>query len=159
MNISVRIGMKKDLPAALALIRELAVFEKAGDQVVTTVEQMERDGFGTRPVFGFFVAEVDGVIVGLSLYYWRYSTWKGKRLYLEDIIVTETWRGKGLGKRLFEATMAKCMEEGCTGMMWQVLEWNTPAIDFYKRYDSAFDAEWVNCSLEANVIRKRLSGS
>ncbi|MFN5170086.1 MAG: GNAT family N-acetyltransferase [Cyclobacteriaceae bacterium] len=159
MAISVRIGKKVDLPAALALIRELAVFEKAGDQVITTVEQMERDGFGDHPVFGFFVAEADGAIVGLSLYYWRYSTWKGKRLYLEDIVVTEAWRGKGIGKLLFEATMRRCLEEGCTGMMWQVLEWNKPAIDFYKKYDSFFDPEWVNCSLEAEAIRKGLAGA
>ena len=92
---------------------------------------LEEDGFGTNPVFGFFVAEEDKLILGMALYYYRYSTWKGKRLYLEDIIVTQSHRGKGIGKMLFEEVMKKTLSENCTGMMWQVLDWNKPAIEFY----------------------------
>ena len=155
--IKIREGWKEDLPRVLELIKELALFERAPHEVTNTLEMLEEDGFGPRPVYGFFVAETSEKIIGLSLYYWRYSTWKGKRLYLEDIIVTESERGKGAGKLLFDRTMQKCLEENCTGMMWQVLEWNEPAINFYKKYGSKLDAEWVNCNLEAEQIRKLLS--
>jgi GNAT superfamily N-acetyltransferase len=157
-QITTRAGIKSDLPHSLELIRELAEFERAPHEVTNSLEKMEEDGFGSHPVFGFFVAESGGRIIGLSLYYWRYSTWKGKRLYLEDIIVTESERGKGAGKLLFERTMQKSLEENCTGMMWQVLDWNEPAINFYKKYGSKLDGEWVNCSLEAEQIRKFASG-
>lgn len=151
-NVKIRVGEKRDLPRALDLIKELAQFEKALDQVSNTVERMEEDGFGVNPIYGFFVAEKDDTIVGLSLYYYRYSTWKGRRLYLEDIIVTQGERGNGLGKMLFERTMKFTLEQNCTGMTWQVLDWNKPAIDFYKRYSSKLDDEWVNGHLEASQI-------
>lgn len=151
-EIKIRNGAKMDLPRVLELIKELAQFEKASDQVSNTVERMEQDGFGANPVYGFFVAEDGEEIVGLSLYYFRYSTWKGKRLYLEDIIVTENRRGKGLGKLLFERTMKYSLEQGCSGMMWQVLNWNKPAIDFYKKYQARLDEEWLNGYLEADQI-------
>jgi GNAT superfamily N-acetyltransferase len=150
MEILIRQGEKKDLSATLDLIKELALYEKALDQVTNTIEMMEEDGFGSHPIFGFFVAEQSDKIVGLSLYYYRYSTWKGKRLYLEDIIVTESLRGKGLGKLLLEKTIQKAKDEKCTGMMWQVLDWNEPAINFYKKYDVKFDSEWVNCNVDFN---------
>jgi len=146
--VTIRPGKREDLPRTLELIKELARYERAPDEVINTVEQMERDGFGPKPIFGFFVAESGGVIIGISLYYWRYSTWKGKRLYLEDIIVTEAERGKGAGKILFDRTMQHALDEGCSGMMWQVLEWNEPAINFYKKYGAKLDDEWTNCSLE-----------
>jgi GNAT superfamily N-acetyltransferase len=152
----IRTGEKKDLPQALELIRELAEYERALSEVTNTVAMMEVDGFGKQPIFGFFVAEEKHQMVGLSLYYFRYSTWKGKRLYLEDIIVTKSHRGKGIGKQLFEATMQKALEENCTGMMWQVLDWNQPSIEFYKRYNTRFDQEWINCHLEAEQIRSYL---
>lgn len=155
-KIKIRPGRKEDLPRVLELIRELADYERAPHEVTNTVERLERDGFGPHPVYGFFVAETRGKIVGLSLFYWRYSTWKGKRLYLEDIIVTEAERGRGAGKLLFDRTMQKALEADCTGMMWQVLEWNEPALNFYKKYGSKLDAEWVNCNLEAEQIRKLL---
>lgn len=151
---SIRQGHKDDLTRVLELIRELAEFERAAHEVINTVALMEKDGFGQNPIFGFFVAENNIDIVGLSLYYWRYSTWKGKRLYLEDIIVTEKERGNGIGKLLFDRTMQKCLEEDCSGMMWQVLDWNEPAIRFYKKYDAKLDDEWTNCSLERNQIEK-----
>jgi GNAT superfamily N-acetyltransferase len=154
--INIREGRKEDLPRVLQLIKELAAYERAPDEVTNTVEMLEQDGFGPKPVYGFFVAEESDQIVGLSLYYWRYSTWKGKRLYLEDIIVTERERGRGLGKMLFDRTMEKSLEENCTGMMWQVLDWNEPAINFYKKYGTKLDGEWVNCHLEAKQIEALL---
>jgi GNAT superfamily N-acetyltransferase len=156
MTIRIRKGKKEDLPRVLELIKELALYEKALDQVSNTVAQMEKDGFGENPIFGFFVAEQGEKIVGLSLYYFRYSTWRGKRLYLEDIIVTEKARGTGLGKLLFEETMHVSVEEGCTGMMWQVLDWNEPAINFYKKYKARIDDDWLNCHLESSEIKAML---
>ena len=143
----IRSGKKEDLSAALQLIRELAIYEHAEHEVVNTVERMEKDGFGPNPIYGFIVAEEDGVIVGMSMYYYRYSTWKGKRLYLEDLIVTEQKRGSGIGKLLFDRTIEIGKETACTGMMWQVLDWNEPAINFYKKYDATLEGEWINCSL------------
>lgn len=156
-KIKIRAGRKEDLPRVLELIKELAEYERAPHEVTNTLQKLEEDGFGPHPVYGFFVAESNSIIIGLSLYYWRYSTWKGKRLYLEDIIVTESQRGKGAGKMLFDRTMEEALRENCTGMMWQVLEWNEPAINFYKKYGSKLDAEWVNCNLEADQIKKLLA--
>lgn len=151
-EITIRPGKKTDLPRVLDLVRELAAFERAPHEVINTVDDMERDGFGPHPVFGFFVAEKNNVIVGLSLFYYRYSTWKGKRIYLEDIIVTEQERGKGIGKLLFERTMHKTLEDGCSGMTWQALDWNEPALNFYRKYNAKLDGEWINCTLEAEQI-------
>jgi GNAT superfamily N-acetyltransferase len=151
--MNIRVGKKEDLPRVLELVKELALYEKALNEVTNTVTGMEEDGFGPNPIYGFFVAEDDQAIVGLSLYYYRYSTWKGKRLYLEDVIVTESYRGKGLGKLLFERTMQFALDQNCTGMMWQVLDWNEPAIEFYKKYSARLDGEWLNCHLEANQIK------
>jgi GNAT superfamily N-acetyltransferase len=158
MAINIRKGEKKDLPGVLRLVKELAEYERAPQEVTNTVERMEREGFGPNPVYGFFVAENENRIVGLSLYYYRYSTWKGKRLYLEDIIVTEEERGKGIGKLLFDKTLKKTVEDDCSGMTWQVLEWNEPAFNFYKKYRAKRDGEWVNCSLEENEIKEIISG-
>jgi GNAT superfamily N-acetyltransferase len=144
----IRKGRVEDAPAVLALINELAVFEKEPDAVIVTEEQLREDGFGANPLYGLFVAEVDNVVVGISLYYYRYSTWKGKCLYLEDLIVTESFRGKGLGKALFEATLDQARQDNCTKMNWQVLDWNTPAIDFYKSYGADLDGEWLNGSID-----------
>ena len=154
MSVAIRMGLQSDLPAVHQLIIELAIYERAPQEVITTVQQMELDGFGANPLFGFFVAERHGLIIGLSLYYWRYSTWKGKRLYLEDIIVTEKERSNGIGKLLFERTCRHALEQGCSGMMWQVLHWNEPAIRFYGKFNAKFDREWVNVSLEADELRK-----
>jgi GNAT superfamily N-acetyltransferase len=155
-TVSIRQGKKEDLPRVIELIRELAEYERAPNEVTNTVARMEIDGFGPNPVYGFFVAENETRIVGLSLYYWRYSTWKGRRLYLEDIIVTESERGQGIGKLLFDKTMQKAIDENCTGMMWQVLEWNKPAINFYKKYGAKLDNDWTNCNIEAHQIRQIL---
>lgn len=151
--VNIRPGRREDLPRVLELIKELAEYERAADQVMTTVEILEQDGFGPQPIYGFFVAEKGNSIVGLSLYYWRYSTWKGKRLWLEDIVVTQSERGGGIGKQLFDRTMQHTLDEKCSGMMWQVLDWNEPAINFYKKYGASIGGEWYNCVLEAEQIR------
>ncbi len=156
MSASIRIGKKEDLPRVLELVKELAAFERASHEVINTVALMEEDGFGKNPIYGFFVAESNHIIVGISLYYWRYSTWKGKRLYLEDIVITESERGKGAGKLLFDRTLQHALDENCSGMMWQVLDWNEPAINFYKKYGSKLDGEWINCTLERDQIQKIL---
>lgn len=157
--VTIRAGKKRDLPRVLELIKELAEFEHAANEVSNTVLRLENDGFGPNPVYGFFVAEEESTIHGLALYYYRYSTWKGKRLYLEDIIVTQTQRGKGIGKMLFDVTLKKVVEDGCTGMMWQVLDWNTPAIEFYKKYHARMDSEWINCHLETEQIKQILDNN
>ncbi len=154
--VTIRKGERRDLPRTLELIKELATYERAPHEVINTIEKMEADGFGLNPIFGFFVAEGNGRIQGISIYYWRYSTWKGKRLYLEDIVVTESERGKGIGKLLFDRTMRHAVDENCSGMMWQVLAWNEPAINFYKKYGSKLDEEWTNCTLEIDQIKQLL---
>ena len=153
-NINVRPGTPDDLPRVHELVVELAIFEKEPNAVETTVESMFADAFGESPVFSFLVAEnIQGGIVGTSIFYWHYSTWKGKRLYLEDLVVTEKARGRGFGKALFHKTMEYGIEHGCTGMMWQVLDWNEPAIEFYRSYDSHLDGEWVNCILSRKQMQ------
>ncbi len=148
--ISIRPGELTDVPDAFALVTELAVYELAAYQVSNTVEQMALDGFGPNPLYGLLVAEESESkkIVGMALYYFRYSTWKGKRLYLEDIIVTEEYRGYGIGKLLLDATVETARETHCTGMMWQVLDWNEPAIGFYQQFGTRFDNGWTNCHLD-----------
>lgn len=156
-NINVRPGNQADLPQVLELIKELAEFTGYLDQVKTTVEQMLIDGFGEKPVFEFLVATRGEDIIGTSIYYYRYSTWKGRRLYLEDLVVRESERSKGIGKLLFNATMKQALADNCTGMMWQVLHWNEKAIAFYEKYGSHFDKEFVNCNLEADQMKSFIS--
>ena len=144
----IRRAEKKDCPRLLELVRELALYEKAPEQVTVTLDHFEESGFGPNPVWWAFVAEEDGIILGFALYYIRYSTWKGQAMYLEDILVTEAARGKGIGKLLMEQLIVEAAERKLNRIIWQVLEWNEPAINFYKKYDAHFDPEWVNCSIE-----------
>ncbi len=153
-EITIRRGGESDLVDVLGLIHELAAFVGHSAEVENTVERMKLDGFGPNPIYGFFVAEKNGKVVGASIYYYRFSTWKGKRLYLEDFIVQKDERGKGIGKLLFEATMKKSIEENCSGMQWQVVKSNHHAIEFYKKYNAAIDTEFINCSMEADSMIK-----
>jgi len=150
MNIKIRRAVKEDCARILDLVRELARYEKAPNEVSVTLEHFENSGFGYRPVWWAFVAEVDGVIQGFALYYIRFSTWKGQRMYLEDFYVTEEMRGKGLGKLLFDRLIKEAQRRRLNGIQWQVLEWNEPAINFYKKYNAAFDPEWWNCAIPIN---------
>ena len=143
----VRRAKIKDCPRILELVHELALYEKAPDEVTVTLDHFTESGFGNQPVWWAFVVEVNGDIQGFALYYIRFSTWKGQRMYLEDLLVTEEMRGKGLGKLLFDQLIIEAREKGFTGIAWQVLEWNKPAINFYKKYEASFDGEWVNCSI------------
>jgi GNAT superfamily N-acetyltransferase len=147
MDIIIRRALQTDCPRLLELIYELAVYEKAPQEVTVSLAHFSESGFGANPVWWGFVAEVDGIVVGMALYYVRYSTWKGQRMYLEDILVTESMRGHKIGSMLMDQLMIEAKEKKFTGMNWQVLEWNEPAIHFYKKYNASFDPEWVNCSI------------
>lgn len=152
MQINLRIAKKEDCPRLLDLVHELALFERAPEEVTVTLEEFEDAGFGNKPVWKAFVAEADGLIVGFALYYIRYSTWKGCRMYLEDLIITEDYRGKGIGKLLFNRLLQEARELGFNGVTWQVLDWNEPAINFYKKYEAAIEAGWLNASLSKQQI-------
>ena len=144
----IRKGTKEDIPQTLELIKELAEYENALDMVSNTIERLENDGFGNNKVFDLFVAEKNKKIIGIALTFFRYSTWKGKVLYLEDLIVNSNHRRKGIGKKLFDEVTKFAREKSCVGLSLQVLEWNKIGINFYKKYNMKFDDEWVNCYLE-----------
>jgi GNAT superfamily N-acetyltransferase len=140
----IRNAIPADIPRIHALIAELAVFEKEPQEFILTKEQLKIDGFGPTPHYVCFVAEIDKEIKGISFCYTRYSTWKGRVLYLEDLIVTESERGKGIGKALFQHSCQFAKDNGFFRMQWQVLDWNQSAIDFYKSFDAQFDPQWLN---------------
>ena len=144
----IRPGKKSDIPQVFQLIKELAEYEKALDKVSNTVEKLEEDGFGPNPVYELFVAEIENKIVGIALTYYRFSTWRGKVLYLEDLIVKEHMRRKGIGKKLFDMVLDHAKVTSCVGLSLQVLDWNDLGINFYKKYNMEFDDEWINCYLE-----------
>jgi GNAT superfamily N-acetyltransferase len=149
MNFNIRRAQREDCSAMLELIRELAVYEKAPDEVTVDPLHFEESGFGLNPVWWAFVVEnQEKKVVAFALYYIRYSTWKGQVMYLEDILVTETMRGKGIGKMLIERLIQEAKEKGFKRITWQVLDWNEPAINFYKKFGAKFDTEWVNVTIE-----------
>jgi len=151
-TIEIREGKQADIPAALDLIRELAVYEKAPNEVIVTEADMIRDGFGPNPLFHFYVATLENEVIGIALSYIRYSTWKGPMLYLEDLVIREAHRGKGVGKLLFEKCMKRASDLNYEGMIWQVLDWNEPAIRFYDKYQSTYSGEWLNGKLTKTQI-------
>jgi len=153
MNLNIRIAKADDCPRILELINELAVYEKAPEEVTVDLNHFIEAGFGQNQVWKAFVAEVDEQIVGFALYYTRYSTWKGCRLYLEDFIVTEEMRGKGIGKVLFEKVIEEAKNEKYTGMVWQVLDWNQPAINFYNKYKAHLESGWLNAALSQEQVK------
>lgn len=146
-KVVIRTATKEDCPAMLQLVQELAIYERAPNEVTVSMEHFIESGFGNNPVWWALIAEVDGAVIGFALYYIRYSTWKGQRMYLEDILVTEAWRGKGVGSMLMNELVAIAKEKGFHGINWQVLDWNEPAINFYKKYNANFDPEWVNVGI------------
>jgi GNAT superfamily N-acetyltransferase len=153
-SATLRVATVEDCPRLLELVHELALFERAPEEVTVTLDEFIDAGFGPKPVWKTYVAEVDGLIVGFALYYIRYSTWKGCRLYLEDLIVTEAYRGQKIGKLLIERLIVEAKELGFSGMVWQVLDWNEPAINFYKKYEANIEAGWLNVSLSKEQLER-----
>ncbi|MCF8276926.1 MAG: GNAT family N-acetyltransferase [Flavobacteriales bacterium] len=154
IGFSVRKGTENDAEAVLGMIKELALYEKAPSEVTLTLEELRADGFGPKRIYGLFVAEHESQIVGIALYYEKYSTWKGRCLFLEDIIVTESKRGYGIGHQLFEAVVGVAKARNSARMEWQVLDWNEPAINFYKKYKATLDGEWLNGKLTREQIQE-----
>ena len=154
MKINIRQGVKKDLPAALNLIKELACYEDSLEEVTITLEELENDGFGKYPWFWFLVAEKNNSIIGLSFYWIRYSTWKGKFLFLEDFVIKETHRRAGVGSKLFEETIKICNKLDLNGMSWQILDWNNTAINFYKKYNAEISKNWLSGKLTKQQLKK-----
>ncbi len=152
MVTNIRKGKASDLPQVLELIKELALYEKAPQEVTVTLTELIEDSFGDKPVFYFFVAEQGSEILGTAIYYIKYSTWKGRCVYLEDIIVKESQRGKNIGTNLFKAVLLESKNLGAKRMEWQVLDWNTPALHFYEKFDALVDPSWVNCKLTEEQI-------
>ena len=147
--MKIRKATIEDCPGMLNLIRELAEYEKAPEEVTVDPKHFEESGFGANPVWWAFVGEdATSNIIAFALYYIRYSTWKGQVMYLEDILVTESMRGQGIGKILIERLKEEAREKGFKRITWQVLDWNEPAINFYKKFDAKFDPEWVNVVLD-----------
>lgn len=151
-EMNIRKGLKSDMSSVLELIKELAVFEKEPDAVEISVEDLERDGFGTQPLFHTFVAEVANKIVGVALYYNRFSTWKGKTIHLEDLIVTEAMRGHGVGQALYSRVMQQAKEDKVKRVEWAVLDWNTPAVEFYKKSGATVFDAWRVVQMNENQL-------
>lgn len=146
--MNIRKGRIEDMPRVLELIQELAAFEKQPDAVEVTVSDLERDGFGVNPLFQILVAEIDGAIPGIALFYNRFSTWKGKTIHLEDLIVSEKYRGSGIGMKLYEAVMAEAKNQNVRRVEWNVLDWNTPAISFYEKTGAVVFKDWLVAQMD-----------
>ena len=153
MEVNIRAAVSTDCKSIMKLVNELAIYELAPTAVTVTLDEVMDAGFGEKPVWNAFVAEVNGEIVGFALFYIRYSTWKGRTLYLEDFLVTENMRGQGIGKLLFERTILEAKEKGYASMVWQVLDWNEPALNFYTKYESNIESGWLNASLLKEQIQ------
>ena len=163
--MNIRVGQKEDMASVLKLIQELADFEKEPDAVIITVEDLIRDGFGEQPLFHVFVAETDSdsnnkEIVGIAFYYYRYSTWKGKIIHLEDLVVKHDRRGQGISYALYSEIMKQAQRDNVKRIDWNVLDWNTPAIDFYEKTGAKVLKEWHVAQMDeagiADFIENRL---
>lgn len=154
MDFIVRKGEQKDCEATLGLIQELAVYEKAPNEVEVTLDELVEDGFGENPIYSLLVAEQNSIIIGVAIFYEKYSTWKGRCTYLEDLVVTKDKRGIGAGKALFEGVIKAAKDNNSGRMEWQVLDWNKPAIDFYKNYKAELDGEWFNGRFKREQLQK-----
>jgi GNAT superfamily N-acetyltransferase len=150
--MTIRKGQKEDMPAVLELIKELAIFEKEPHAVVITVEDLLRDGFSENPLFYTFIAEVNSEIIGMALYYYRYSTWKGKTIHLEDLIVSEKSRGTGAGFALYSEIIKQGKKDNVRRIEWNVLDWNTPAIDFYNKSGAKLLQDWRVVNMDEERI-------
>ena len=157
MNFTIRKGEKKDMPLVLELIKELAIFENEPDAVNITVEDLIENGFKDNPEFNIFVAEYEGDILGLALFYNRFSTWDGPSLHLEDLIVSEKHRGKGIGKALYDKVLEYGLKSGKNRIEWVVLDWNKVAIDFYKSTGANMLTDWNLCQMDKKSIQKYLN--
>lgn len=153
-SIQIRTGTKEDLPQVMALIQELAEYERAPEEVDNSLERMEEDGFGPEKVFDFIVAEEKGRVLGMALYYWSYSTWKGKCIYLEDLVITQAHRRRGIGRLLFDELIRVARQKDARRLSWQVLDWNEPAIEFYKSIGAQLDPVWINGRLTFEQLWK-----
>lgn len=150
--MNIRKGNPEDMEAVLSLIKELAVFENESNAVVITAEDLVRDGFGSAPLFHVFVAEVESKIVGIALYYYRYSTWKGKTIHLEDLVVKENMRGSGVGFALYSEIIKQGKKDKVRRIEWNVLDWNTPAINFYKNSGAKILDDWKVAQMSEEAI-------
>ncbi len=157
MNKIVRRSTPADMPQVLELIKELAVFEKEPDAVIVTVEDLVKEGFGKEPLFTCFVAEVANEIVGMALIYYRFSTWKGRAIHLEDLIVKESWRGKGMGEALYKRVIEYAAEKKVKRIEWAVLNWNVGAIKFYERSGANVMKDWYIAQMDEAGIKNYLA--
>ncbi|CAN5168494.1 GNAT family N-acetyltransferase [soil metagenome] len=151
-SITIRPALVEDSPAIMGLIRALAEFEKAPEQVLVSEEDIVREGFGTDPIFKVHVAEEANEVVGIALFYTGYSTWKGRMIYLDDLVVHQQYRGRGIGTQLLESVFEYARQTKANLIKWQVLDWNEPAIEFYKKYPVQFGGEWLNCRIMTEAL-------
>lgn len=156
MSHKIKEAKKEDMPGVLKLIKELAHFEKEPDAAILTVKDLERDGFGAHPLFKCYVAEMEDEIVGMALFYPRYSTWKGKTIHLEDLIVTHKKRGLKIGSDLYKKVIEYGSEIGVKRIEWVVLDWNKPAIDFYKKTGARVLTDWYTVQMNEDAIKNYL---
>jgi GNAT superfamily N-acetyltransferase len=154
MSLKLRVAVKADMESVLILIKELATFEKEPEAVEVTVDELIKDGFGESPAFKVFVAELDNKIVGMALFYQRYSTWKGKSIHLEDLVVQEDHRGKGIGNALYTKVLKYAYVHNFKRVVWDVLDWNTVAIDFYKSTGASILKEWQVVHMNEIALKK-----
>ena len=157
MSFTIREGRKQDMPSVLKLIKELAHFEKESNEVIVTLSDLENDGFGSAPLFKSFVAEIDNEIVGMALFYPRYSTWKGPTIHLEDLIVTEQKRGLKIGSALYKKVIEYGYNKGVKRIEWAVLDWNEPAIAFYESTGAKVLRDWDTAQIHWNEMKSYLN--